>query len=120
MLLDGKDRKIGMQMGEIERGSLGTACWGCGASVPRENNYCGKCGKGQGRFVHWYYRHVGAILISLVAGPFSLYFIWRSPVLPQGAKWGYTTVVLALTWYVVSAVLGFLALVRDMASSLQF
>ena len=50
----------------------GRQCWACGAGVPRENDYCGKCGQGQGRYVHWYYRHSGAALLSLAAGPFAL------------------------------------------------
>ncbi|HOW89461.1 MAG TPA: hypothetical protein PL037_04195 [Elusimicrobiales bacterium] len=100
--------------------SAGRPCWACGAEVPRGNDYCGKCGQGQGRFVHWYYRHSGAALLSIAAGPFALYFIWRSPVLPRGAKMAYTAAVCALTWYAVSAVLSFWNMLRDAAPDLRF
>ncbi len=96
------------------------ACWACGASVPRDDNYCGKCGQGLGRFVHWYYKHTGAVLMSLAAGPFALYFIWRSPVLPRAAKWGYTAAVAVLTWYAVGAVMSFWELLRSVSSAAQF
>lgn len=113
-----------MEDGDIARGrdgsTAGRSCWACGAEVPQENNYCGKCGQGQGRFVHWYYRHSGAALLSLAAGPFALYFIWRSPVLSRGAKWAYTAAVCSLTWYSVSAALSFWNILRDAAPDLRF
>jgi hypothetical protein len=97
-----------------------SACWACGAGIPREDNYCGKCGQGQGRFVHWYYRHTGAVFLSLAAGPFALYFVWRSPVMSRCAKWGYTAAVAAITWYAVRAVMSFWELLQSVTSAVQF
>jgi hypothetical protein len=107
-------------MGTENNISEKAVCWACGAGIPQEDNYCGKCGQGRGRFVHWYYRHAGAVFLSLAAGPFALYFIWRSPVLSRGAKWSYTAAVAVITWYTVNAILGFWTLMRDAASGLQF
>ena len=44
------------------------ACWSCGANISAEDNYCRKCGKGQGRFVDWYYKHWGLVLLALGFG----------------------------------------------------
>ena len=77
------------------------ACWSCGAHISAEDNYCRKCGKGQGRFIDWYYKHWGLVLLAIGFGPFALYFIWRSPAVSRNAKRGYTAVILIVTWYAV-------------------
>ena len=79
------------------------ACWSCGVHISADDNYCRKCGKGQGPFVDWYYKHWGLVLLTLGCGPFVLYFIWRSPVISRNAKWIYTAVIFLLTWYMISA-----------------
>ncbi len=76
------------------------ACWSCGAHISARDNYCSRCGKGQGSFVDWYYKHLGILILIFGAGPFALYFVWRSPVLSRNAKWIYTAVVAMFTWYV--------------------
>jgi hypothetical protein len=95
------------------------ACWFCGAHISAEDNYCRKCGKGQGRFVHWYYKHFGIVFITLFAGPFSLYFVWRSPVLSRNAKWIYTGLIALSTWYVLSAFYRFWLLFQSMFSGMK-
>ena len=80
------------------------ACWACGTRISAQDNYCRKCGKGQGPFVDWYYKHWGLVLVALGAGPFALYFVWRSPALSRTAKWIYTAVISFFTWYIVRAV----------------
>ncbi len=79
------------------------ACWSCGSHMSPEDNYCRKCGKGQGPFVDWYYKHWGLIVLILGCGPFALYFVWRSPVVSLNAKRVYTAVILLFTWYTISA-----------------
>ncbi len=107
-------------MGTEDNISEKTACWACGAGIPQEDNYCGKCGQGRGRFVHWHYRHVGAIFLSLAAGPFALYFIWRSPVISPAAKYAYTVAVLVATWYAASAIFSFWSFLQSAAAIGQF
>jgi ribosomal protein L40E len=107
-------------MGAEENISENPVCWACGAAMPPENNYCGKCGQGRGRFVHWYYKHTGAVFLTLTIGPFALYFIWRSPVLSRGAKCAYTAIISIVTWYVASAILGFWRFVRDLTAAARF
>ncbi|MFA6434723.1 MAG: zinc ribbon domain-containing protein [Elusimicrobiales bacterium] len=80
------------------------ACWSCGAHIPAEDNYCRRCGKGQGPFVDWYYKHWGVVLMLLGAGPFALYFVWRSPVLSRNAKRLYTAAIALFTWYIANAI----------------
>lgn len=95
------------------------ACWDCGAQISAEDNYCRKCGKGQGERVHWYYKHSGAIVLTLFIGPFSLYFVWRSPVLSKEAKWAYTVVIGLATWYALSATYTLWTSVQSMLGGMQ-
>lgn len=76
-------------------------CWACGAEIDAADNFCRKCGKGQGRHISWYYTYWGLIILILLLGPFSLFWVWKSPVLSIGAKWFYTAVVLILMGYVI-------------------
>jgi hypothetical protein len=102
----------------LNPGSAGKpVCWGCGEAVDPQDSYCRHCGKGQGERVPWQYSHWGIIVLTLAAlGPFSLYYLWRSPAISPQAKWGYTAAILLLTafianrfyklWQVYQAVLG--------------
>jgi len=76
-------------------------CWSCGTLIWSGDNYCRSCGKGQGGHVPWQYKHWGIIVITLFGlGPFSLFFLWRSPVISKKAKFAYTAVIILLTFYV--------------------
>ncbi len=75
-------------------------CWSCKAPIDAEDNFCRRCGKGQGKLTPWYYSHWGAIVLTFALGPFSLYFIWKSPIISQRAKWFYTAIISIITWYV--------------------
>ena len=81
-------------------------CWACGERISDEDNYCRKCGKGQGAFVDWYYRHWGMLVLIFCAGPFALYFVWRSPALSRNAKWIYTGLISLFTWYMANMFYG--------------
>lgn len=49
----------------------------------------------------WQYQHLGAIVLTLGLGPFSLFYIWRSPVISRNAKIAYTGFILLLTWFAI-------------------
>ncbi|MDD4005489.1 MAG: hypothetical protein PHW69_09870 [Elusimicrobiaceae bacterium] len=78
-------------------------CWRCHKKIHDIDRYCRHCGKGQGVCVPWTYKPWGIILITLCIGPFSLWYVWRSPVLKRGAKIGFTVVLAGLTIYVAVA-----------------
>ena len=69
--------------------------------IDGEDRYCRHCGRGQGGYVTWQYKHWGVIAISLLAGPLSLLFLWRSPVISRNAKLAYTAAVSLLTLYFI-------------------
>lgn len=83
---------------------LQTRCWSCKAAIDAEDNFCRVCGKGRGKRISWYYSHWGAIALTLLLGPFSLYFIWKSPIISHTAKWVYTAIISIITWYVAFAI----------------
>jgi len=77
-------------------------CWSCGAVISSGDSYCRKCGKGQGTYVPWQYKHWGVIVSTVLGlGPFSLFYVWRSPVISRNAKTAYTGVILLLTWFLL-------------------
>jgi hypothetical protein len=75
-------------------------CWHCREAILLNDCYCRYCGRGQGKYVSWYYKHLGIILLGFFAiGPFALFFVWRSPVLGIRAKWIYTILITFMTVY---------------------
>ncbi len=85
-------------------GNAPRPCWSCGAVISGGDNYCRKCGKGQDANVPWQYKHWGVIAITLLGlGPFSLIYVWRSPVISRNAKIAYTGFILLFTWFIVSS-----------------
>lgn len=86
---------------DSEPGAEGS-CWACGAPVGPGDNYCRRCGKGQGARVPWCYRHWGIILITLLGlGPFSLFYVWRSPLISREGKLAYTALISLATVFVL-------------------
>jgi hypothetical protein len=69
------------------------------------DNYCRKCGKGQDAHIPWQYSHWGLALLTIAIGPFSLVYVWRSPVISRNARMAYTGFILLLTWFLVSSFL---------------
>ncbi|MCX5785455.1 MAG: hypothetical protein NTX59_07185 [Elusimicrobia bacterium] len=101
--------------------SVTSACWACAGIIAPEDNYCRFCGKGQGKCVPWYYKHWGIITLTLLAmGPFSIVFVWKSPLLSRRAKWAYTVVIAALTWYIVSKIYGFWCMLSGMLNPVMY
>lgn len=75
-------------------------CWKCKKDIGDFDNYCKYCGAGQGKYIPFYYRHWGIVLLFFLIGPFNLYFVWRSPSLKHPAKIIYTCIFLLLTiWF---------------------
>ncbi|MBU2529609.1 MAG: hypothetical protein KKD35_01110 [Elusimicrobia bacterium] len=79
-------------------------CWACKTQIDAMDNFCRRCGKGQGKLTPWYYSHWGVIVLTFALGPFSLYFIWKSPIISQSAKWVYTAIISIITWYLALAI----------------
>lgn len=74
------------------------SCWRCSAAVDPKDNYCHHCSAGQGSKIPWYYSHAGIIFLTVAAlGPFSLYLVWKSPLLSPVARRIYTVLILAFT-----------------------
>jgi zinc-ribbon domain len=80
--------------------ALEVRCWSCKAAIDTEDNFCRVCGKGREKHISWYYTHWGAVILTFMFGPFSLYFIWKSPVLSDTVKWIYTAIIFTITWYI--------------------
>ena len=77
-------------------------CWSCKGIIDAGDKYCRHCGKGQGRYLPWYYGHAGIIILTFCAlGPFSLFLVWRSPILSRAAKWIYTILIAVFTFWIV-------------------
>jgi hypothetical protein len=75
-------------------------CWDCGKAIGAGDAYCRFCGRGQGERVPWQYKHWGVIVITLVGlGPFSLFYLWRSPVISRNTKLVYSALILVGTFY---------------------
>ena len=84
-------------------GAAPRPCWSCASLVDAGDNYCKKCGKGQGDHVPWQYKHWGVIVITLFGlGPFTLFYIWRSPVISRNAKLAYTGAIILVTWFIIN------------------
>jgi hypothetical protein len=63
------------------------ACWSCSTGIDAQDNYCRRCGSGQGEHLPWYYKTWGLIFLALFGlGPFVLPMVWRSPALDRGRK----------------------------------
>lgn len=89
-------------MSDSPEGQPQTACWSCRAPIDQDDNYCRRCGMGQGGHVPWQYKHWGVAAVTLLGlGPFSLFYLWRSPVISRGSKVVYTLAILLATLMVI-------------------
>jgi len=95
-------------------------CWSCRAQIDAADNYCRRCGAGQGKHAPWYYKHWGIILITLLGlGPFSLILVWRSPVMWKRTKWIYTVAIILGTWFMTWRVYQGWLVLKPMLDSLS-
>ena len=76
-------------------------CWHCKNSIETKDAYCRYCGKGQGQHVPFRYTHVGIILLSLLLGPLTLPFIWKSPKISKTSRVGYVLLNLLITSFML-------------------
>ncbi|MFA5162468.1 MAG: hypothetical protein WC421_09495 [Elusimicrobiales bacterium] len=83
---------------QAEAALISSRCWSCHCIISISDNYCRHCGKGQGDNIPWRYKHQGIIFYTLIIGPFSLVFVWKSPLLSRTAKIVYTVLLCAATW----------------------
>lgn len=72
-------------------------CYKCKNELLPEHNYCNICGSGQGRYMAWYYKHWGIILLILLTGPIAIFFVIFSPVISKAYKYLYAGVIIGLT-----------------------
>lgn len=94
-------------MENIEIEQQKAVCWNCGIGISVQDRYCRHCGKGQGAFAPWYYKPWGIIAATMFAlGPFSLFLVWRSPVISKKSKFIYSAAILLISWYVGSKIYG--------------
>jgi|SRR3989339_2204938 len=83
------------------------SCWNCSAGISPTDNYCRYCGKGQGEFTPWHFKIWGIIFLTVAAlGPFSLYFLWKSPAISKQSKIICAILILAFTWYIAISGMG--------------
>jgi len=81
-------------------------CWNCSGTIEAGDAYCRYCGKGQGQSVPFRYTHAGIIVFSLLIGPLTLPFIWKSPKLSKKVRIGYLMMNLLITFFMLSMVFG--------------
>ena len=90
-------------------------CWHCQEKIFLNDRYCKYCGRGQGKYVSWYYKHLGIILLGFFTiGPFALFFVWRSPALGTRSKWIYTILITLMTAYLIKIMLHLYQLLQSL------
>ena len=68
----------------------------------------------------WQYKHWGIVAITLLGlGPFSLIYVWRSPVLSRYARLAYTGAILLITWFVINTLYGLWGAFQSMLGGAQ-
>ena len=81
-------------------------CWQCSGTIEAGDAYCRYCGKGQGQSVPFRYTHAGIIIFSLLIGPLTLPFIWKSPKIGREVRIAYILMNLLITFFMLSLVFG--------------
>ena len=68
----------------------------------------------------FWYDHGGILLLTLIAGPFSLICVWLSRKLSPLAKWAWTAGILLVSVYLIYSILKMLLVLKElMAVSLS-
>jgi len=81
-------------------------CWHCSGTIEAGDAYCRYCGKGQGQSVPFRYTRAGMIVFSLLIGPLTLPFIWKSPTIGRKVRIAYIMMNLLITFFMLSLVFG--------------
>lgn len=67
-----------------------TTCPRCRAAADETDCYCRRCGRALRPYMGFWYEHGGILLLTLIAGPFSLVTVWLSRAISLRAKWLWT------------------------------
>ena len=76
-------------------------CPRCRRPVEETDCYCRYCGKPLLPGMGFWYDHGGILLLTLLAGPFSLITVWLSHKLSLRAKWYWTAGIMLFSAYVI-------------------
>ena len=85
-------------------------CWRCKKEIDGTDNFCRRCGAGQGSHVPWHYRLWGILFLTFCLGPLALPYVIRSPLLSKTAKWVLSVLIIIFT--IVLVVLVYVAIKR--------
>ncbi|HVE13216.1 MAG TPA: hypothetical protein VNI01_07475 [Elusimicrobiota bacterium] len=94
-------------------------CWSCEASIDAADNYCRRCGQGQGACVFWYYRWWGILLMTVLGlGPFGLVLVWKAP-LTRMERLFLGTFIVAFSFFLCMGVVQLVRQITTAMASLQ-
>ncbi len=74
-------------------------CPSCRQAIDETDCYCRYCGHTLQPRMGFWYSHGGILLVTLLAGPLSLIFVWMSRKISTPAKWIWTAGILATSFY---------------------
>lgn len=74
-------------------------CPSCRQPVDETDCFCRYCGHTLQPRMGFWYSHGGILLMTLLAGPFALPFVWLSHKISRNSKWFWTAIILVVTWY---------------------
>ena len=80
-----------------------TQCLRCRGMIDTADCYCRHCGKPLQRCMGFWYDHGGILLLTLLAGPFSLITLWMSRKLSTTAKLLWSAGIGLLSAYLIYA-----------------
>lgn len=95
-------------------------CWNCKKEIDSPDHYCRYCGKGQGKYVPYYYNPIGIWIMFLCLGPFAVFFVYRSPVLSKKKKFIISAIMLSLGIWLISCMVNTVQEVVNMYTDIMF
>ena len=87
-------------------------CSRCHTPVDDADCYCRHCGRPLRPRLGFWHSHSGIFLLTLLLGPFSLIWVWRSHRISPIAKWLWTLCIGAATVYLFYCVYKVLLLMQ--------
>lgn len=93
-------------------------CWSCGATIDDQDNFCRRCGMGQGSHLPYYYKPFAIVLLTIFAlGPFALPLVWKTPRWKKNGKLIASALVLLYTAWLVWTVYRWTAMAQSLLDS---